>query len=473
MDDSDDSVVVTRPSSIRVGADAIRRDWWIALLGGLTGGLLALGWALLQTPIYQSSATLYVTSGSDGASASDAYQGSMASQQRVSSYADLVRSDSVLAAALTSSDLNMKVSEAREALSTATSRETVLLDVTADSADPVVAAKLVNAVSAAMVDYVASLETPPNGSEPLAKLTVVTPGLPATEPSAPQTARVTSAGFVGGCLLGVLVVFGRVRFSTRIRDERDVDEVVGLSILTSVPSDLPSSNRSAVSFEAGGSIAGESYRRLRTNLAFVRVDDPVRTIVVTSPNPEEGKTITAINLAAVLAESGKTVVLVDGDLRRPTVAGRIGVNGGIGLTNILLGDAEPDEVVQSTDRRGLYVLASGPIPPNPTELLGSERARDVVEDLSSRYDYVVIDTTPVLPVSDAAVVGQYADGALVVLRSNRTRRSDAAEAVMRLQMAKISILGTVLNCVSSMQWKSSYAYYGSETRDSVVAHEGG
>ncbi|WP_231498801.1 CpsD/CapB family tyrosine-protein kinase [Gordonia alkanivorans] len=271
----------------------------------------------------------------------------------------------------------------------------------------------------------------------------------------------------------MLVVFGRVRFSTRIRDERDVDEVVGLSILTSVPSDLPSSNRSAVSFEAGGSIAGESYRRLRTNLAFVRVDDPVRTIVVTSPNPEEGKTITAINLAAVLAESGKTVVLVDGDLRRPTVAGRIGVNGGIGLTNILLGDAEPDEVVQSTDRRGLYVLASGPIPPNPTELLGSERARDVVEDLSSRYDYVVIDTTPVLPVSDAAVVGQYADGALVVLRSNRTRRSDAAEAVMRLQMAKISILGTVLNCVSSMQWKSSYAYYGSETRDSVVAHEGG
>ncbi|MEE3851345.1 polysaccharide biosynthesis tyrosine autokinase [Gordonia sp. LSe1-13] len=365
----------------------------------------------------------------------------------------------------------MSVSDARSILSASASDETVLLEISVENPDPAVASELVNAVSVAMVDYVSSLETPANGGDPLAKLTVVTPGSPANEPISPQTLRLTFAGLVGGVLLGVLLLFVYVRLNDRLRDERDIVDVLGASVLATVPSEPPLVDDLA-EFEVGGSVAAESYRRLRTNLAFVRVDNPVRSIAVSSPNAAEGKTTTAVNLAAALAESGSSVVLVDADLRRPTVAGRLGVNPEIGLTNILRGDADVADVIQATRRPGLHVLASGPRPPNPTELLGTGRARAAFAQLADRFEYVIVDTPPLLPVIDANVVAQYLDGTLLVLRAGRSRRPDLIEAADRLRLGNVELLGSVLNCVSGTDNRYAYSYHGGvlDGEDSPATH---
>ncbi len=156
----------------------------------------------------------------------------------------------------------------------------------------------------------------------------------------------------------------------------------------------------------------------------------------------EGKTTTSLNLAAALAEDGNRVVLVDADLRRPSVARRLGLTGAIGLTSFLRGDGVISDFVQSGPVEQLDVLVAGALPPNPAELLGSQRAKDGMEALQASYDFVIMDTPPpVLPVADAAILSQYVDGALVVVRAGRTRSQDLATAFDSLLAAKASIAG--------------------------------
>ncbi len=179
------------------------------------------------------------------------------------------------------------------------------------------------------------------------------------------------------------------------------------------------------------SLATEAYRVLRTNLQFAAVDRRMRTLTVTSPAPSEGKSITAANLAAALALADKRVVLLDADLRRPRQHRIFGLRNNIGLTTALV-DEHPalDEILQQTTVQGLRVLTSGPLPPNPAELLGSTRMRELLAQLLAQADIVVIDTPPVTAVSDAAIISSQADGVLLVLDAGHTRREVARRAVL-------------------------------------------
>jgi capsular exopolysaccharide synthesis family protein len=314
-----------------------------------------------------------------------------------------------------------------------------------------------------MVTYVGRLETPSGGGAPLAKLTVVTPASESSTPVSPKTRRNTALALIIGLMVGLGVVLARDRLNNRIREEDEFAAVTDAPVLASVPSDSLLKDRGLIDFGSGATLAAESYRKLRTNLSFTSVDKPYRRIVVTSAMEAEGKTTTAINLAAALAETGKRVVLVDADLRRPQVNHRTGRMGDIGFTNYLKGDGRMADLLQATDTEGLWVLASGPQPPNPAELLGSKRAGQGVAELTAEFDYVIIDTPPLLPVTDAAVMAQWADGVLLVARSNQSRLPEIGAAVDQVAAVQTPLIGVVLTDVPSRGGAYKYGYYYSST----------
>ncbi len=212
----------------------------------------------------------------------------------------------------------------------------------------------------------------------------------------------------------------------------------------------------------------EAYRVLRANLRFAALDHPLRTVTVVSPEPAEGKSTTAANLAAAMAQTGQRVILVDADLRRPTLHQMFGVSNHIGLTTALL-DTEADFThhVQPTALPNLVLLTSGPLPPNPSELLSSGRMSTLLQEMGAQADAVILDSAPVLAVADAAILAHLSDGTLLVIDATRTRRGTAQRAAAQLQRTGAHVLGIVLNRVTRSQ--SAYdRYYGETSGESLV-----
>ena len=205
----------------------------------------------------------------------------------------------------------------------------------------------------------------------------------------------------------------------------------------------------------------EAYRSLRTNLAFARPDEQLRTLLVTSPAAEEDRSPAVANLAVVTAQSGRSVIAVDCDLRRPHLHKLFGLDCVEGVTTALLGESGQGEIpLQDTDVEGLKVLCSGPIPPNPAELLGSQRMESLIADLSSRADFVLFDAPPVVPVTDAAILAPQLDGVLLVLTAGKSRRDQTERARDTLDKVGARLLGVVLTEVEPDA--STYGYYGAE-----------
>ena len=205
----------------------------------------------------------------------------------------------------------------------------------------------------------------------------------------------------------------------------------------------------------------EAFRQLRTNLQFIDVDRPHRVLVITSAMPSEGKTTTLANLAIALATAGHRVLVVDADLRRPKLTDLLGLDRSVGLTNVLSGRVAPGQVIQHW-AEGVDVLASGPLPPNPSELLGSTQMASTLQHLGAQYDIVLVDTPPLLPVADAAAVAPATDGVLLVCRF-KTTREQLGGAVHALQAVSAALLGTVFSMVPA-RGPRAYANYNSYYR---------
>ncbi|MBB6176107.1 capsular exopolysaccharide synthesis family protein [Anoxybacillus tengchongensis] len=201
----------------------------------------------------------------------------------------------------------------------------------------------------------------------------------------------------------------------------------------------------------------EQYRTIRTNIQFSVADRPLRSIMVTSSAPEEGKSTTVANLAVVFAQQGKKVLLIDADLRKPTVHYTFRRDNYVGLTNVLTKQATLQTAVKETDVENLFVLTSGPIPPNPAELLGSATMEDLLAEAYDQFDVVLFDTPPVLAVTDAQILANQCDGTILVVQSGRTEIEAAQKAKELLLAAKGKLLGVVLN--QKKQKESSYYYY--------------
>lgn len=205
----------------------------------------------------------------------------------------------------------------------------------------------------------------------------------------------------------------------------------------------------------------EQYRTLRTNLEFSSVDNPLKSILVTSSSPSEGKSMTTANLAVVYAQQGLKVLLIDADLRKPTVHYTFRLDNLRGLSNILVNEATIEETAYSTGIGDLDVISSGPIPPNPSELLGSKRMEALIQEASSSYDLIIFDTPPVLAVTDAQILGNVVDGTILVIRSGQTEYELAIKAKEALEPAKAKLLGTVLNDREKTS-TTNYYYYGAD-----------
>lgn len=440
---------------------AIRRSWYIVVVTSLIVGSAALGYCLLQQPIYRASATLYVTSAPED-TVQSAYQGSLASQQRIESYVRLVDSTAVVKRAVDQSGLQISVPDARAMISASAEPGTVLLSVSVDSTEPAHAKILADSVAQSMSEYVSTLESPAGGGSPLAKLTVVNPASVGKGYVSPRTWRVTSSALVVGLIMGIFFVFLLARLRGRVSSRSQVERSSGVAVLSEIPSSkaLSQNTGGSVSFDEGFSSEAEAFRRLRANLAFADVDKPRRVLLVTSASPSEGKTTISLNLATALSESGRRVLLVEGDLRRPTLASRLGLSRAPGVSEVVRGDLTVEEASHQLHGGLLSVLTAGSRVPNPSELVGSHSMGRLLQELSSGYEFVVVDSPPLLPVADAAVLAQLVDGVVVVARIGVSKESSLVSALRQLVAAHADVLGLVLNGAESSSDQYRYSSYG-------------
>ena len=417
---------------LRAYARLLRGRWRIVALCALVGLGLAASLVVLQTPKYEATTQLYVaTKGSS--TVTDTYQGGLFSQQVVKSYAQIVGSPSVVQSVIKKLHLNLTREQVAREVSADTPLNTALLNVHVRDHIPARAQAIANALGTDFAAFVTQLETPQGGGTSPVKATVVKPAELPTSPVSPRT----SLDLLIGCLLGLLAGVGlavlRDTLDTSVKNIDDLVAALDVAPLGVILFDAEAAKRPLIVHEAAQSTRAEAFRQLRTNLQFVDVDSAPRSIVITSSVPEEGKTTTTANLAISLAQAGVRVCLVEGDLRRPRLVEYMGIEGAVGLTSVVIGKATLDEVLQPWGDGKLTVLACGPTPPNPSELLGARSMADLLHELEDRFDLVVIDAPPLLPVTDAAILASLASGAVLVTRHGKTKREQVRRAVEALR----------------------------------------
>ena len=227
---------------------------------------------------------------------------------------------------------------------------------------------------------------------------------------------------------------------------------------------------SLITLEQTKSPISEAYRALRTNVEFTSVDSETQKIMVTSSGPREGKSHTVANLAVSMAQSGKSVLIIDADLRNPTQHKLFGLDNEEGLSVSLVQDQDYRKYIWETAVPGVMVLPAGPVPPNPAELVGSKRMKRLIEEVSEQFDIVLIDTPPVIAVTDAAILAQEVDGVILVLASGEVNKGYAQKAKDQLDKLGVKILGAVLNKVDLNTHEYYYYYYYYNASDYTKKH---
>ncbi|WP_332666025.1 polysaccharide biosynthesis tyrosine autokinase [Aeromicrobium sp.] len=449
---------------LRQLARTLRRRWKFAVVVFILGIIGAAAVSASITPTYQSSARVYITSTSSGTF--DAYQLGIYSAQRVSSYADLARDPEILQRVIKRVGLDITPNELAPRVKTEAIVNTVILQVTVTDPDPRTAQMLARAEATEITKLVAKLEKPidqPTGDGAAAVAPIVARLAGDASFDANPIAPRTGINLAVGALLGLLVGVGgavlRDMFDTSIKTPEDLAEVTGSSLMTVIPFDSTVPKHPLISDEAGHNDRVEAFRVLRTNLQFVDLDAKRRMLVISSAVPDEGKTVTATNLAITLAQTGRRVLLMDCDFRKPRVARLLGLENAVGLLTVLVGRASLSECIQQ-HASGVDFLATGPLPPNPAEVLETQTMREVLEKVREQYDVVIIDAPPLLPVADPAIVATMADGVLLVTRYGKTSRDFVQQAVGRLDAVGARVVGVVLN-MSPRRAISGYGYgYG-------------
>ena len=291
--------------------------------------------------------------------------------------------------------------------------------------------------------------------------------VPNSSPISPRIVQNSLAAAVIGGLTALLLVLVAEYLDDTVKNQEQVHSDTGLSSLGAIA-------RIKVSDPGDGLVAynhprdplSEAYRVLRTNLGFSAIDSDLNSIVITSASPGEGKSTTAANLGVVMAQAGKRVIIIDSDLRRPTQHRIFGLGNGHGLTTALLDNMSPASThLKDTKVRGLRVLTSGPIPPNPAEILSSQRMGLLIEELAKEADILLFDSPPVLSVTDAAVLAPQTDGALFVVQVGETKRETLRQAVERIRNTNAHVLGVLLNRIKPSHGSYYYQYYSSYTQD--------
>lgn len=434
----------------------VRKRWVSILLITILVVAGAVAATMAATPMYQARSQVYVSVRTSGTT-SDLLQGSNFTQRQVSSYAELATTPRVLVPVIEHLDLPTTPDVLAGSISVSSPLDSSLIDIRVTSPDPRTASDVANSTADNLASEVSDLERPEGGVSPV-QISTVRNASPPTSPSSPNGPRNLALGVVLGLALGFGVAVLREVLDTRVRTEDDIRNVTETSVIASIPRDDDAELHPLIVQVNPHSQRAEALRRLRTNLQFLDVSGGPQMFVVTSALPVEGKSTTTINLAIALADAGSRVALVDADLRRPSVSKYLGIEGKVGLTTVLIGRATLDDVVQPWGNGKLHVLPSGQVPPNPSELLGSKAMAQVLTQLAAKYDVVLIDTPPLLPVTDAAILARLTSGALVVVSADKLHRNQLRESLGSLETVGARILGIVLNRVARKP-SDAYTYY--------------
>lgn len=425
----------------------IARERWRVIVAVALVVVAAAGGAWYLRPSqYTARLTLYVSAQNTDTTQS-AFQGAQLSQQRVTSYVELVTSARVVEEVAAELRLAEPPADLVKQIKASSNLDSVLIDVEVVDRSPQRSADMANAVARTFIALVNELERPTEtGARPTVAVRVVKPASAPVRPSSTGLPEMLLLGLAAGIVLGAGGALVRNALDTSVKSPAQLRDAVGAPNLGTVTYDPQVPKRPLTVHEDPQSPRSEAFRQLRTNLQFIDVDRPRRVIAVTSSLPSEGKTTTLANLAIALASGGSRVLVIEADLRRPKLADLLGLERVIGLTSVLSGRVDAVNAVQHWSP-GVDVLAGGPLPPNPSELLASQQMANLLAEMRMSYDVILVDTPPLLPVTDAAAVAPATDGVLLVCRFKATSREQVSMARHALDAVGAQVLGTVFTMV--------------------------
>ncbi len=444
---------------------SVRKHWFLiaALTVLSTGGMLV--WSMMTVPMYQASTTMFYTL-ARSSSGADSYSGSSYIRDQMLSFGRLATTPQVLDPAIDELGLDLTAAQMDDGVSVTVPNGTNILVIGVTDSSPEAAADKANAIAASLVTQTAKLSpeyVPPAGQEvgpgagkPLVKATVIKQASIPSAPVSPRTTRNTLAGFIMGFVGGIVIAYIRDLLDTRVRRAEDVEAVLHAPVLAKISRRRKSESADPAGPAWNTGSRAEEFRRFRTNLEYLDVGQEEVCVIFSSALPGEGKTTTCAGLAEVLAESGKRVLVIDADLRRPRLAAHWGLTSDVGLTTVLIGRASLEDVVQPVGDK-LDVLASGAVPPNPSELLDSPPMRSLLGIAQQRYDIVVVDAPPLLPVADAVILSRISSGIILVADSRKVRANQLREAAQSVTTAGGVVRGVVLNRVRESR-QNAYQY---------------
>lgn len=461
-----------------IGA-VFNKIWLIALAAVLSAVVAFLGTFYLVTPQYQASAMFYVNNSNfslGDASLSISSSDISASKNLVNSYIVILKTRETLNDVIDYSGVDLTYGQLSEMISASSVSSTEIFRVTVTSPDPEEAAKIVNAIEEILPKRIKNIIEGTSAK-------VVDSAVVPVSPSSPSYMDNTIIGFLIGFAAVVVMIILKEVFDTKIRTEEDISTVCSHPVLAAVPdmavsgkngyyygygdkrkkaaprsgADEPNVIGSEISFSAS-----EAYKRLRTKLQFSFSDEGnSRVIGISSALTGEGKSLSAVNLAYMLAQLDKKVILVDCDMRRPSLAAKLGIEKAPGLSSYLSGQSHMDTLIQQCGLSGeedtFDVIAAGRNPPNPIELLSSARMEKMLNKLREKYAYIILDLPPVGEVSDALAVAKLTDGMLLVVRQHYCNRNALSDSVHQFEFVGAKILGVIYNCTTEPG--KGYGYY--------------
>jgi capsular exopolysaccharide synthesis family protein len=428
----------------------------LCLAAGFAGGYYS---GHHPTKVYEATSRTFINIPvSRGATIQDTLAGTQISSNVIKTYASIVSSQLVAEHIITQLGLAETPTALKHQINAVAEQDAFIIDISVKDRNPERAKALADAASTALHDTVAELEA--GKSDPIRAQLIDDATLPRT-PVSPSPTKDLALGLIAGLLAGVALMGVLEALDRTLKSAAEAEKVLGAPALALVARQRGHKRRVALTIDPTAA-AGEPYRTLRTSIRFLDPDRPLRTILVSSPTPGDGKTTTAANLAVAFALGGERVVVIDADLRRAQLAEYFGLDRGVGLTSVVMRRAELSEALQRhAGPDHLEILASGPLPPNPSELLGSASMTNLLHALSNAYDIVILDSPPILPVSDAVALSPCVDGVVMVVRHGRTARHAAAEAARRLDAVGGNLVGFVFNDISASDARDYYADYRS------------
>lgn len=440
--------------SVRI-LEALKKRWWVVVVAVVVGGVGAFAASAAVTPLYHSSASLFF-SVRDGGTATDINQGSTYTQSQITSFAELATSAKVFDRVVDDLDGAVTATELRRNVTATSAPRTVILDINVKAPNRDLSARIANSAADNLIYVVAQVSPAGSDGNSTVSATVIEPAVPATFQASPNKKQNALLGAFLGLALAILGFFLVIVFDTRVRSVAALKSMTDRPLLGIAERTRKTPDARPVALRSPLASAAERFRQIRAGLRFAAASHKMKVIAVTSSLPGEGKTMTALNLALVTAESKERVLLIDADLRRPRVADYLGLEGAVGLTTVLVGGVMVDQAIQRFGETTLDILAAGEVPPNPAELCASKPMRTLIQDMKSRYDVVLVDTAPLLSVADAAVLASLVDSTVVVIDASRLHRAQLEQALEALDVSGAHVAGLILNRVKRSSRRDSY-----------------